>query len=225
MKNKDNKLESQHKNLENLIPSQENQVKSHNQANKNVSPLMKRPFEKTFESDTLSVGMSGSVIDKSEFTFANKLKSLDGSNKNETSTTSKKRRPLIIGSGEQIINDNGEDFAVIKKIRKSTFHLTRVNPNKTAEDVFNYVSSRIRNPCESEDIKPDVKVEKLKSRFPESYSSFKIIVNSEFYGTLLSSEFWPNGVAVRKFYENGIKSNHTKSKQNFSERTREINQT
>jgi hypothetical protein len=91
--------------------------------------------------------------------------------------------------------------------------------------VFNYVSSRIRNPCESEDIKPDVKVEKLRSRFPENYSSFKIIVNSEFYGTLLSSEFWPKGVAVRKFYENGIKSNHTKFKQNFSERTREINQT
>jgi hypothetical protein len=118
-KNKDNKFESQHENLENFISSKEKQVKSHNQANKNLSPLVKRPFEKK-ESDTLSAGMSGSVIDKSEFTFANKLKSLDGTNKNDTSTTSKKRSPLIIGSGEQIINDNGEDFAVIKKIRMST---------------------------------------------------------------------------------------------------------
>lgn len=125
-----------------------------------------------------------------------------------------KAKSLIIGSGEQIVNEDGDDFAVVNRIRNSTLHVTRVNPKKTTVDVLNYVNSKIQSHMTSKNVHPNAKVVQLNSKFPDVYSSFKITINSEFIKDLLEPQFWPKGVAVRKFYENS-KPKSAAGKPNF----------
>ena len=60
----------------------------------------------------------------------------------------------------------------------------------------------------------EIEISKLTSRYPNFYSSYKITVQVEVIDLVLNNEFWPNGVAVRKFFQTK-KSEEKRKAENF----------
>lgn len=74
--------------------------------------------------------------------------------------------------------------------RKIWMHVGRVAQATTEVDVIEYLKGKINN--------EDFSCEKLDSR--GDYSSFKVGACSELLETLNDPDFWPSGVAVRRFF-------------------------
>lgn len=71
------------------------------------------------------------------------------------------------------------------------FHVFRVDPSRTADDVREHLADLQLTPCE---------VVPLKSKHPEVYSSFKVSIPAHYSKTLMSAGSWPPGVEVKKFF-------------------------
>lgn len=90
----------------------------------------------------------------------------------------------------------------IKGVHKyGHLHVYRLDPVITEEDLINYVKSKNIN---------EVKCEKLNSKFPDIYSSFKVSVPSKYFEVLLKPEMWPEEVCVNRFLTR-LAKNQTKT--------------
>ena len=80
----------------------------------------------------------------------------------------------------------------VPKIKKTTavFHVSRLHPDTDVNSLITFMSS----------ISSDITCEKLNSKMPEVYSSFKITIPASLTETVMNSEFWPNGVTINKFF-------------------------
>lgn len=47
---------------------------------------------------------------------------------------------------------------------------------------------------------PEVEVEKMESRFPKLYSSFKITIDETNIDEAMNPELWPEGAMVNRFF-------------------------
>ena len=83
--------------------------------------------------------------------------------------------------------DNGSLRAAERKIQ---LYVSRLHPNTTAEDVTDYLKEKF----------PEVHCEKSQSKFPDSYSSFKVTISEYNYKFIMNPEIWPNGVYINKFF-------------------------
>lgn len=70
------------------------------------------------------------------------------------------------------------------------FHLTRLHPDTKREDVVSYLDGTL----------PGVVVEQLGSKFPASYSSFKLSVPEGMATEILNPSIWPAGALVNHFF-------------------------
>lgn len=70
------------------------------------------------------------------------------------------------------------------------FHTTNWDPNTSDEVLSAYLS----------EIVPGIKVEKLNSRNPDVYASFKVSVPVDKAHFIMKPEIWPTGVAVNQFF-------------------------
>lgn len=95
----------------------------------------------------------------------------------------KSSKPLV---GTQKTNT----LNVVPKIKFSHLHVTRLSPDTTVDELKNYFQQH----------KQDVTCEKLNSKQPEVYSSFKVTLPAEVLDIVLNPEFWPVGVAVNRFF-------------------------
>lgn len=94
------------------------------------------------------------------------------------------RNNLVVGS---MVQNN----APFKAIHKSSFlHVYRVAPQTSEDDIVNHLK-----PLYSE-----VVCEKLDSKHPESYSSFKITLNEDNLKSAMCLSKWPAGTHVNRFF-------------------------
>lgn len=107
-----------------------------------------------------------------------------------------KRKPaLIIGTAVK----NSRTFISTPTHLLMSIHLTRVSTEARKEDIEEYIQEELKilHP-ESETF--DIKLEKLNSRYPDKYSSFKITCPKIYYSNLIDNKFWPNGIAVKRYF-------------------------
>lgn len=105
-------------------------------------------------------------------------------------------------SGGQRKNYNSTKNQVVGQLTDSTtcslraapklvhFHLTKLHPDTKKEDVLAYTSDKLS----------DVTVEQLQSKYPDSYSSFKLSVPEDKSDKVLDPTVWPAGAVLNRFF-------------------------
>jgi hypothetical protein len=89
-----------------------------------------------------------------------------------------------------ITGDSEDDDKLKLAVRKSYLFVSRLDPTTTTDELMNFLKGRVNEVCT---------VEKLSSRHPSDYSSFKIGVTQTVFKEAFTSTFWPKGVFVSKF--------------------------
>lgn len=93
-------------------------------------------------------------------------------------------------SSPPVIGNKEGDF-VLKSVPRLHFvHVSRLSPGTGAENVRSFV----QRTCDVHSC------EELQTRYPSSYSSFKVGVSAEDVDKLLDASIWPKGVLVRRFF-------------------------
>lgn len=87
-------------------------------------------------------------------------------------------------------NLNSSDVKIRAVPRTTSLHVYRLHPETSVDDVLSHLESKF----------PGVLCEKLNSKFPELYSSFKITVRSDLAEEIMSPSTWPDGTCVNKFF-------------------------
>ncbi|XP_044759583.1 uncharacterized protein LOC123317229 [Coccinella septempunctata] len=96
----------------------------------------------------------------------------------------KSKSTLVVGSC------SGD--STVEGIEKMKFlHVSNLKPDTTADNLLKFLNRNFSN---------QVKCEPLKSRFPESYSSFKVTILDSEYDKALVPTNWPNRANVRVFF-------------------------
>lgn len=97
-------------------------------------------------------------------------------------------RKLLVGNANH--DRENLNFKSARIIKMNYFHVTNCDPETTSEDLTSYLKTIVSS----------IQVDRLQSRNPSQYSSFKISVPSEDVPKILKSELWPSGVIVNKFF-------------------------
>lgn len=95
------------------------------------------------------------------------------------------RRETVIG--ERVV---GGDHGLRAAIAFSHWHVYRLHPDTTVEEVEDYLKVDF----------PHVKVEILKSFNPAEYSSFKVSVREADGSRLANANLWPSGARINRFF-------------------------
>lgn len=115
-------------------------------------------------------------------------KPTDNRQKEPWNIIARKQRPnkrSIIGNVEP--NDTIKFKSVSK--RESLF-ISRLDAATEIKDIVQHLAKTA----------PEVTCEKLTSKYPTHYSSFKVTVNAQNLDTILDANQWPKGVYVTKFF-------------------------
>lgn len=100
------------------------------------------------------------------------------------------------GKGHQRINRpiTGKNEATTGGLNSgqllSFLHVYKLHPHTTEVELNNYLKQAF----------PEVTSEKLNSRYPNYYSSFKVTIHEEHLNTAMDPSFWPKGVLVNRFF-------------------------
>ena len=96
----------------------------------------------------------------------------------------KKKRAL-----STIIGKN-ENCGSLKAVPKYThLHVFRLSPDTTPDNLRNLLNGKF----------PEVLVEKMASKHPVQYSSYKVSVFDNNYQEVTNPEMWPTGVCINRF--------------------------
>ncbi|KAB0800373.1 hypothetical protein PPYR_06113 [Photinus pyralis] len=106
--------------------------------------------------------------------------------------------------------------------KRLNFHVSRLHPSTSVPQIVNHlINSNIADPH----------VEKLSSKYPTTYSSFRISILPEFKDTLLMPTTWPVGTCVNRFFlecspaQSNTVNNRLRTKLIFSKHTYMIRRT
>lgn len=102
---------------------------------------------------------------------------------NNKKTNRKRRKTLVVGSYSGSSSVEGVDSY-------KALHVSNLRPDTTAEELQTFLRQNFSV----------VKCEKLSSRFPDAYSSFKVLIPSSEYKKALDGSNWPNKVNVHHFF-------------------------
>ncbi|CAH1109638.1 unnamed protein product [Psylliodes chrysocephalus] len=69
-------------------------------------------------------------------------------------------------------------------------HSTNWDPQTSTEELTNYLQVII----------PSLRLEKLNSRYPQEYASFKLSVPNSELNKIMKPEIWPSGVLINEFF-------------------------
>ncbi|CAG9825631.1 unnamed protein product [Phaedon cochleariae] len=128
-------------------------------------------------------------------------------NKNPSSSyeNSKMTNPSHQGHGnewEQVRNRRGRKHRVIigkntennlvKGVPKfTTLHVSRINKDTTSEALTELLHKHF----------PEATCEAMNSRYPDSYSSFKVKIRNDNFNKAMDPEVWPYGTCISRFLE------------------------
>jgi regulator of replication initiation timing len=111
----------------------------------------------------------------------------------QRSDDAKPRTNFITGSGQS----PESDLQLVSSERKTFLFVSRLSPTTKADDLTNYLEKKIAG---------KYVVEKLPSRFPEEYSTFKVGIPSNLVKDIFVPTFWPSNVYVSKFVNSKYKA-------------------
>lgn len=94
------------------------------------------------------------------------------------------RKPLAVGCFSGSTNVVGVD-------RLKALHVSNLKPGTTAEDFQEFLLTKFSS----------AKCEILNSKYPDSYSSFKVLIPTSEYKKALDGENWPDKANVRQFFQ------------------------
>lgn len=93
------------------------------------------------------------------------------------------RRALVVG------NFTG-DSSVGGVVKYKALHVTGLQPDTSAENLITFLQPKFSS----------VKCEALKSKYPESYASFKVLIPKNEFDKAKDASCWPNNVSVYNFF-------------------------
>lgn len=96
----------------------------------------------------------------------------------------KKQKTLVVGSFSGPTNVEG-----IRKYK--ALHVSNLKPDTKVDDLQSFLLKNFS----------DVKCEAMKSRFPDSYSSFKVLIPSDEFEKVSVQSHWPNRASVHYFHQ------------------------
>lgn len=112
--------------------------------------------------------------------------------RNENGTRS---RNILVGNNENLENcpfkaarSSAENKRNDNNIK--SYHVTNLEPNVDDKELLKYLQN----------IAPHVRLEKLNSRYPQSYASFKVSVPADESDCILKSDIWPSYVVLNHFF-------------------------
>lgn len=101
----------------------------------------------------------------------------------------KRRKP----KPSPIVGDLKNDDTTLKGVPRTMFlHVSKLNPDTTVDQVLDHLKQGQRRPV--------AVCEKLTSKFPTHYSSFKVGVPEEYVKQVMVSSCWPAGALVNRFF-------------------------
>ena len=98
----------------------------------------------------------------------------------------KQKRTIVVG------NNNKSDTGIVKLkgvAKTVSLHVYRLSPSTTVDQVEQFLKADF----------PEVKCEKLNSRQPDVYSSFKVDVYEDNLEAVMNPNIWPNNTYIRRF--------------------------
>lgn len=99
-------------------------------------------------------------------------------------TRTRRKRQVIVG--------NNKESSLIKGVPKlAALHVYRVDKNTTSDELTTLLTSNFQ----------ELKCEKIISKHPEIYSSFKVTILEEDFGKAMNAEVWPYVACVSRFLE------------------------
>ncbi|KAG5881948.1 hypothetical protein JTB14_020512 [Gonioctena quinquepunctata] len=94
------------------------------------------------------------------------------------------------GKASYLIGDKGDDTGDLMTISKYIdLHVTRLKPDTQPDELLNFLKPTLS----------DVRCSAVKSKFPQSYSSYKVSVKEEEMNKAWTQEVWPKGALVSHF--------------------------
>lgn len=97
------------------------------------------------------------------------------------------RRPLK----DAIIGQMNEEDSVIRAApRKTYLHISRLHPETTSQQLEDQLRRSF----------PEVECEKLQSKYPSHYSSFKITIDMDKREMAMDPQLWPRGTLVNRYF-------------------------
>lgn len=114
--------------------------------------------------------------------------------------------PLVKHPNNKFVLGSCEESTNLKTVdRRDFLFVSRISPEYETDDMLNFLTE-VRK-C------TNITVEKLTSRYPEAYSSFKVGFPSSFFKNAFSADFWPKGTFVNRFFVKKVNLNY-KNKDN-----------
>lgn len=107
-------------------------------------------------------------------------------------STHVRNRPLVVGSFSGSTSVEG-----VEKFK--AFHVSNLKPSTTVEDLQSFLNKNFAI----------AKCEKLSSKYPDSYSSFKVLIPDSDYEKALDGSNWPNKANVHRFFRPRVVNNQT----------------
>lgn len=95
----------------------------------------------------------------------------------------KRKQTLVVGNCSENLSVEGIG-------RFSIFHVTNLKPETTEKNLQEFLVQKFSF----------VQCEKLTSRYPKSYSSFKVLIPSSEYEKALNGSNWPNNANIHRFF-------------------------
>lgn len=119
------------------------------------------------------------LVDENSSHLAAEWKMVSSKNRKRTP-----RKPLVVG--------NFAGSATVEGIVKyKALHVTNLKLSTSVADLVKFLQTNFT----------DVKCEALKSRYPESYASFKVLIPYDEYDKIKMESNWPKGCSVHNFYQ------------------------
>lgn len=131
--------------------------------------------------------LSGSSSDADKRVETNENRGSEWKVVNRKRPIRKTRKSLVTGSYTGAAEVEGLDKIV-------ALHVSNLKPETSVENLEHFLNRNFTY----------VKCEKLTSRYPDSYSSFKVLISSCDYGKALNGANWPNKVNVHRFFQRRV---------------------
>ena len=106
-----------------------------------------------------------------------------------------RNRTIMVGTGSA--GDAGTHHPIRAVSSLSYFHLFKLHPNTSHDDVIKFLKPQFS----------EVTCEKLNSRYPDEYSSFKVGVYEKNVDSFLEPSRWAEGTRINKFFHKKIGEN------------------
>lgn len=105
-------------------------------------------------------------------------------------STKTKARKILVGKQDNMLNCPFKAAAARPTRRLYEYHVTNLDPDTDVAALSDYLKG----------LAPNVTVDKLNSKNPQKYSSFKVSIPEDESVCILDSSIWPNNVVVNRFF-------------------------